>query len=157
MNPLFRPRVHALRRQAGIGIVTAIFLLVVLAGLGVAIVSITTGQQNTVVQDQQAARAYQAARAGVEWALYQALQAQSNADPAVNLGCPATYSFRMPSDTTLSAFTVTVSCGTPVKLAGATYSHFLITSTACNEPANGACPNASRSPDYVQRVVQAQL
>jgi MSHA biogenesis protein MshP len=157
MNHRFLPRARALRRQAGVGIVTAIFLLVVLAGLGVAMVSVSSGQQSTIVQDQQAARAYQAARAGMEWALYQALQAQSNADPAVNLGCPATYSFRMPTGTTLSSFTVTVSCDTPVKLNGATHSHFLITSTACNEPVNDACPNASRSVDYVQRVVQAQL
>ena len=53
---------HALGlRQSGFALVTAIFILVVLAGLGAAMVSISTTQHTTVAMDIQSARAQQAA------------------------------------------------------------------------------------------------
>jgi MSHA biogenesis protein MshP len=75
------------------------------------------------------------------------------------LVCPsagAGYSFAMPPNTSLSAFTVTVTCTAPVN------SHYIITATACNDPlvvpnVSSTCPNVVFGPDYVQRVVQAQL
>jgi MSHA biogenesis protein MshP len=153
-----------LRKSAGVALVTAIFLLVVLAGLAVAIVSLTTAQQASSVQDIQGARAYQSAKTGIEWALYQALQTGAGT-PSANLGCAAgaTYSFGMPSNTSLSAFTVTVTCTAPANAFGdgtvndPTAGHFRITATACNQPAGGACPNPTPGADYVQRVITAQL
>ncbi len=151
-------RLRTRRRSGGVAIVTAIFLLVVVAGLGVAAVSLTTTQQAGSVQDMQGQRAYQAARAGVEWALYTELRT------AAQLGCPATKTFKMPSGTTLSDFTVTVVC--TAKVAGIagnaatdpTAGHFRITATACNQPvAAGTCPNASPGVDYAQRVISVQL
>ena len=53
--------------------VSAIFILVVLAALGAFIVNVSTTQQITTAQDTQGARAYQAARTGIEWGLYQVL------------------------------------------------------------------------------------
>lgn len=163
-------RLRALRKSAGVALVTAIFLLVVLAGLAVAVVSVTTAQQSSDVKDVQGLRAYQAAKAGIEWALFVALRTgppqQTAISPATTLGCfasPNSYSFTMPPNTTLSAFTVTVTCAQAVPgLAGngatdTTAGHFIITSTACNEPVNGACPNLTPSSEYVQRVVNAQL
>src|SRR5471032_1104633 len=88
-------------RARGIGLITAIFILVVLAGLGVAMVSFTTTQSATVAMDVQGERAVQAARAGVEWALYENLIGGKN---------PCTQSFALPSNSTLAPFTVTVSC-----------------------------------------------
>ena len=151
-----------LRKSAGIALVTAIFLLVVLAGLAVAVVSLTTAQQASSVQDIQGARAYQSAKAGIEWALYQALQTGNAADtPAKRLGCDAgnaTYSFGLPSDSVLSGFTVTVTCFQPPGGAGdPSFLHFRIQATACNQPSGGACPNATPGADYVQRVIAAQL
>ena len=145
MKPAILARARARRRAAGIGIVTAIFLLVVIAGLGAAVVSLLTAQQSTIALDVQSARAYQAARAGVEWALYEALEAKA-------LNCPQTYSFGFQPLTALNGFKVTVSCGTPVVLNGT--SHYWIKAIACNE---AACPSASPGPDYVQRVVEVQL
>ena len=46
--------------------VAAIFILVILAGLGAFVVSVSTTQNVTLAQDVQGARAYQAARAGIE-------------------------------------------------------------------------------------------
>ncbi|MET0265398.1 MAG: agglutinin biogenesis protein MshP [Duganella sp.] len=144
------------RRSSGVALVTAIFLLLVLAGLGVAVVSLTTSQKTAAVQDEQGARAYQAARAGMEWALFTQLQ-------GAGLNCPANFTFAMPAGTTLSAFTVTVSCTAPSAGFGpnnpvdASAGHFVITSTACNGPPGVACPGPTNSPEYVQRVISSQL
>lgn len=147
-------RLRARRTSAGVALVTAIFLLVVLAGLAVAVVSLTTTQQAASIQDMQGQRAYQAAKAGTEWALYIALRAgPATPTPNATLGCGGgPYAVAMPANTTLSGFTVTVTCG-------GTAEHIVITSTACNQPdANtNACPNATRGPEYVQRVLTVQL
>lgn len=148
-----------LRKSSGVALVTAIFLLVVLAGLGVAAVSLTTTQQTASAQDELGARAYQSAKAGMEWALFTRLQNSA----AGGLSCPGTVTFAMPRDTTLASFTVTVVCGTPAASFDSTLSpdptagHYTITSTACNGTPGAACPAPSNSPDYIQRVIQTQL
>ncbi len=162
MKPYIAPR-----KSAGVALVTAIFMLVVLAGLAVAIVSVTTAQQSGATMDVQGQRAHQAAKAGIEWALYIGLRtgfvAPAQPTPAATLGCPKQYSFAMPPGTTLSGFTVTVTCGMPspgVAGGGAsdpTAGHITIRSTACNQPGATGCPNTSPGPEYVQRVVTAQL
>lgn len=168
MKPSLFTRRRPHRKSAGVALVTAIFMLVVLAGLAVAIVSITTSQQSGAVMDVQGQRAYQAAKAGTEWALYIGLRTgftpPASPTPGVTLGCPGTaYSFKMPANTTLSAFTVTVTCTTPsVGVAGGgptdpTEGHFTIRSTACNQPGPSGCPNPSPGREYVQRIISAQL
>lgn len=153
-----------LHKSAGVAMITAIFMLVVLAGLGVAVVSLTTSQQTGAVQDEQGTRAYLAARAGLEWALYRALESQPNGQIQDNLlGCPSTVSFPMPADSNLAAFTVTVACDAPVAGMGSrtrddpTHAHVSITVTACNSPGNGSCLTPVLGPDYVRRVLKAQL
>ena len=76
----------AAQRMQGFAIVTAIFILVVLAALGAFIVSISTNQQIGTALDIQGVRAYQAAKSGVEWGIYQV-----EATPAYNFsyGTPA--------------------------------------------------------------------
>jgi MSHA biogenesis protein MshP len=88
-------------KQQGFLLPVAIFLLVVLAGLGAYALNMSLLQQATATQDVQGARAYQMARAGVEWVAYQTL-----APGTANLGnCPAS-----PSSFSLDGFTVTVTC-----------------------------------------------
>lgn len=148
------------RKPAGVALITAIFLLVVLSGLGVAIISLTTSQQAGALQDEQGARAYQAASAGIEWALY-VVKTSTLTPQASALTCPTT--FAMPLNTSLSAFTVTITCSgvTPAygdnSASDPTAGHFRITATACNGDLGVACPSAVRGPDYVQRVISAQL
>lgn len=136
-------------RQAGIGIVTAIFLLVVLSGLGVAMVTMVSAQQASSTLDLLGARAYQAARAGAEWGLYRQLRDAS---------CPvAPQTFIMPQTSSLAAFTVTVTC-TETLMAGAPQlTRYRISSVACNQAGAGGCPNQNNSPDYVQRSVEVQF
>ncbi len=137
-----------LRRQAGIGLITAIFLIVILAGLGIAMVTIWSSQQSSSQMDEQGTRAYQAARAGIEYGLYQYKR---------NGVCAASTSVALngSSSSSLADFTVTVACTASVT---GTLTRVEIVATSCNKPSGGNCPNSgSTSADYVQRVIEVQL
>jgi MSHA biogenesis protein MshP len=154
MNRRCPSPVLALRRARGVGIVTAVFLLVALAALGVSIVNLTTSQQASSQLDAQGARAYQAARAGIEWGLYQRLQ---NSLVCATDGTTVT-SFDLPAGSTLAGFAVTVICTEVPGPTPALVRH-RITATACNHT-GGSCPaGAARdtNPDYVQRAIEVQL
>lgn len=145
--------IRAIMRSAGVGLVTAIFLLVVLAGLGTAMVTVFTAQQASSMLDEQGARAYQAARAGIEWGLY--MQMQAGGCPGLNASAESTTSFPLPANTSLNGFVVTVTC-TRIGAAGDPLARFVIKATACR-PSTGACPSFSNNPDYVQRVVEVEI
>jgi MSHA biogenesis protein MshP len=89
------------RKNRGFLLPAAIFILVILAALGGYALNITSIQQATSTQDVQGARAYQAARAGVEWAAYQVLSPGTTA----LTNCPAS-----PSTIAVDNFSVVVSC-----------------------------------------------
>lgn len=149
-------------RRRGFALVSAIFLLVVLAGLGAAMLTFSTAQQAESGLDVMGSRAYQAARAGIEWALFQRLNPLvAKPDGSTQSYCTsgATYSFQLPGGTSLSPFTVTVSCvltagpATPNPITIRT-----VTATACNQPVAGACPNSNPTiVGYVQRQMQVTL
>lgn len=116
--------------QAGFSIVSAIFLLVILAAMGAMIVTFSTTQHATSAQDVQSARAYQAARAGIEWGLYQLLRPPTP-------GCTEEGTQFSPSGPLslageLQPFTVTVTCAAsaPVNEGGVTTAIYTIESTA---------------------------
>lgn len=148
-------------RQAGFSIITAVFLVVVLALLGAFIVSVTGLQQSSQVLDVQGVRAYQAARAGLEWGAYQVLDPNNTLNPATCLpvvmpSCPASPTNISSLAGSLSTFTVTVTC---VASAATTEGNrevrgYQIVATACNQP---PCPNAAPATGYVERQVQATL
>jgi MSHA biogenesis protein MshP len=129
--------------QRGFSMIVAVFLLVVLGALGAAMANLSVIQHTGLARDVQGARAYQAARAGIEWALYRSL---------VSSACAASASFVLPAQT-LQSFTVTVTCTesatTPVMR------QFVV--TACNEPDGGNCPNANPTGEYVERKLQATI
>ena len=89
------------RFQNGFLLPAAIFILIILAALGAYALNITSIQQSTSTQDVQGARAYQAARAGIEWAAYQVLSPGTMALAS----CPAS-----PSTIAVDNFSVAVSC-----------------------------------------------
>jgi len=60
--------------QQGFGAIAAIVILVILAVLAAAITTVGSTQQMTSAQDVMSAKAWQAARAGNEWGLYQAMR-----------------------------------------------------------------------------------
>lgn len=137
--------------------VAAIFLLVVLAVLAVIIASVTGIQQASSQLDILGARAYQAARAGVEWGAHRVLD-PNNAVAACGLApCASTNLSGLGGS--LSPFTVSVTCqATDATEGSRNIRVFTLVATACNEPAGGVCPNpAPTINDYVSREVQATL
>ena len=139
-----------IRPEAGFSLISAIFLLVVLSALGAFMLMVSSTQHLGMVQDLQGSRAYQAARAGVEWGLYQVSQTGS---------CPATTHLSFASASGLAEFTSSVSCAVsgPFTEGGASVSVFQLTVNACNHPASGACPGLAGSLTYVERQLQATV
>ena len=139
-------------RQRGFSLVTAIFILVILAGLGASMVTFSTAQHSTVAMDIQSARAYQAARAGIEWGAYAALK------PTLVPGftCPvlpalaSSYSMTFAAVPAFTGFTTTVACNSTTHTEGAnTVVVSILTSTAIYGVGN--------TPDYVRRDITARI
>lgn len=133
--------------QRGFSIVAAVFILVVLAGLGGFIAATGSGQQLALAQDVMAARARQAARAGVEWATYQVVKvpaaagnftALCQANPLAAPGGPSVLA-GLPG---LAEFRVELSCGSASYDEGEPYRLYRVTATACNA---ASCPSTSVS------------
>lgn len=145
----------------GFAIVSAIFILVVLAALGAFVVSVTTNQQLGSAIDIQGVRAYQAARAGIEWGLYrvQSSNAFDYANPNTR-SCPAAVTTFIPAAPTLAGFTVTVTCTASADASGGR-TIYLLTATACNQPTAivpSQCPNTfNPRSSYIERRVSASL
>lgn len=135
--------------QRGFSIITAIFLIVVLAAFGAFAVSMFRVQQTSAALDELGSRAYQAAQAGIEWGAWQVLRGPGTCAAATgNLALPGS----------LSGFTATVTCAsTSHTEAGNPVTIYQLTATACNQPAAGACPNPAPGPDYVERQVQGAM
>jgi MSHA biogenesis protein MshP len=154
---------HAPRRERGFSIVTALFLLVVLSLLGAFIVSVTGLQQSSQQLDVQGVRAYQAARAGIEWGAWQVLDPNNDlpgvgGDPNNLPPCPGPTTNLSSLAQSLSPFIVTVTCSANTTTEGnRNVAAYLIIATACNQPSAGACPNASPASGYVERQLQATL
>lgn len=152
----------------GFAIVSAIFILVVLATLGAFIVNISTSQQIGSALDVQGVRAYQAARAGIEWGLYGVQSSNGFNYAAPNTRTcpggvsPSTDSFS-PVATTLAAFAVTVTCSETTDGATGGPTIYRIVATACNQPITGwtatttACPNTAPGNLYVERRLEVSF
>ncbi len=140
------------RFQQGLGMITAIIILVILAAFAGAMVTFGTTQQLTSAQDVMSVKAWQAAKAGNEWGLYMALN--SGTGWASGAACtpfttPQTKDINLSTDL---GFSVTVTCSAaefnegevPVTLGPNKITLYTITSTAIN-----GAPVAS--PGYVER------
>lgn len=136
------------RAESGFVLPTAIFLLVVLAALASYMVSLSRTSHISSALDIQGARAYQAARAGIEWAAWQVVDPQ-NPPPSPAPPCPASPT-ALTLTGTLSAFAVSVSCVRTQETDGAdTIVIYQITSTASTGLADEV--------DFVQRQIQASF
>jgi MSHA biogenesis protein MshP len=132
------------RARGGFALPSAIFLLVVLAALGAFLLRISMSQQIGAALDVQGARAFQAARAGIEWGLFQSLRNDSCGSTTLSFG-----------GTGMAGFSTTVGCArTTANELGTTVTVDQITATACNQP---PCPNASPGTSYVERQLSAKV
>ncbi len=127
--------------QGGFGVIAAIVILVIFAGLSAFIVSLSSSQQLGAALDVQGSNAYLAANAGIEWGKFQTASAACS--PSTTL--------------TINGYTVVITCATVNSGAaveaglGSIYS---LVATACN---NTSCPNASPGPLYVERKIAALI
>lgn len=122
----------------------AIFILVILASLGAYALNITSIQQATSTQDIQGSRAYQAARAGAEWATYQVLTPRT----VTLANCPASS-----SNLTIDSFSVTVSCTKYANYFEQGTDHTI----ALYEIVSTASFGTAGTLNYTQRQVQLKL
>lgn len=135
-------------RSAGFSMVTAIFLLVILALLGAFLVRVATIQHTSSTLDVQSTRAYQAARAGVEWGAYQVLDPANTSGSALP-ACPASPT-ALTLAGTLSEFSVSVTCSrTTHTESNRDIGVYLVTATASSGTVG--------SPFYVERQLTVTL
>ena len=127
-------------QSPGFTLVGAIFLLVVLSLAGVFMVNMSGVQRATTNASFLSARAYQAAYAGVEWAVYQAENT-----PSV---CPAA-AFSL-TEGGLNGFDLTVTCTMADHVEN-------VTTTTVFRITSQAEYKTFGDPDYVSRRVEAGL
>jgi MSHA biogenesis protein MshP len=135
MSAIFPERTRAAQR--GFAPVVAAFILVVLGGLGIVMVTLFSGQQRASAYDVLGSQAFQAARSGLEVGAFRAL----------NGNCGAT-------NFTMGAFTVEVGCAASQHVEGDTTTNvFRITATACNRT---SCPEDAGD-SYIERQLRAAV
>lgn len=129
--------------------ISALFVLVVLAALGAAMVGITQRQQLGSAAELEAARALQSARGALEWGAFQVLQ--NPAPPAAAPACFASTNMAVAPHTVTVTCTRTPGSGT-VADGSATMVFYQLVATACNAPVSGACPaTGTVAANYVER------
>ena len=141
-----------MRHARGFVLVLAVFLIVTLAAVGVYLVTVSTGQSQAISQDVAGARAYQAARAGIEWGTYRRLIANS----CVNT--PGT-AVPLPGLPGYCAVVVCTQAGTTETEGSASISVYRVTATGCNvSPCiTTACSPGTPAPTYVERRLEITI
>ncbi len=133
-------------RQSGFSLLTAIFLLVVVAGLVGSMVSLNIGQQATVTKGILGARALQAAKSGLEYGIFQALNGTCNATDTI------TFSAAEPA---LEDFSVQLLCAASVHPEATTNVNFYrLTATATR---GNYALGGNANPDYYSRTIRATV
>jgi MSHA biogenesis protein MshP len=133
-------------RQFGFSLVSAVFLLVVLAALGVFMLRFSNVQHMSSARDVEAAKVYRLALAGADYGAFQVLQGGGVCPVSVTLPFPGGY-----------ATTVNCAAAGPYAEPGGAVSVYSVTATACNRPASGACPGTPDGLTYVERQVHLML
>jgi len=125
--------------EGGFSLVSAIFLLVVLAGIGVVAVRLNVVQQQTATAELRGAQAFHAAKAGVAWAAYQALHGGACGASTLNLTEGAT-----------AGFSVSVQCSQNSYTEGTTPVRVFVFDVR-------AVGGVYGGPDYVSRRLQSKI
>jgi len=135
-----------MRLDRGFAAIAAIFIIVVLAGLGVAMVAIFGGQQRSQAFDTLGMRAYQAAHTGLEIGTNLTIR---------NGACPSNTPFQLSAAPQLSDFWVKIDCVPPTDHSDSdgTIKLFQLTVTACN---NATCPGTAAD-NYIERQLRATI
>jgi MSHA biogenesis protein MshP len=125
--------------QRGVSLVTAVFLIVVLASLGTFAVRLTAVQQQTTGIAIRATQAMLAAESGIDWAAYRAINGGACTAATLTL-----------TEAGANGFTVSVTCSQSAHTeAGATINVYSIEALAQSGVYGG--------PDYVSRRLHARV
>jgi MSHA biogenesis protein MshP len=123
--------------SSGFALVPALFLVVVLGALSAVAIRVGSGQQHAVTMGLMQTRALVAARAGVEWGAYRALNGSCVSSSTLTL-----------TEVAANGFSVVVSCTATTFTNGAgTSNSYVIRSTATS--------GLYGQPSYVRRVVSS--
>jgi MSHA biogenesis protein MshP len=134
-----KDRLASLHKQRGASLVTAVFLIVVLASLGTFAVRLTAIQQNTAGAAIRSTQAMLAAQSGIDWAAHRALNGGTCAAATIAL-----------TEAGANGFSVSVTCTqTMHSEAGNTINVYSIESLAQSGVYGG--------PDYVSRRLHAKV
>lgn len=139
--------------QQGFSLVSAIFLLVVIAALGTFAVTLSTTQHQSEAMDVMGKRAYQAARAGIEWGAYQIIQSGvSGTTFAADCQVPAGIQSSVPlTATMLTSFSpVLVRCSAVSAVDATTVWVYTVSTSAV---AGGSPGNL----DYIERQLSVTI
>lgn len=132
-------------RERGAALVSAIFLLVVLAALGAYMITVSGVEQTTVNRALISVRAYFAARAGLEWGIHQVVS-PAFAGGAVLCPAPATFT---PVGFGFDGVSVAVNCSRTQYDDGVLVNTYVLTSTASH--------SAAGTTEYVERRLEATV
>lgn len=132
-------------REGGAALVSAIFLLVVLAALGAYMITVSGVQQTTTNRALISVRAYFAARAGLEWGIHQTVSPFPIPPPAA---CPAPAMFT-PAGFGFDGVSVAVNCSRTDYDDGVPTYTYAFTSTASHGTAG--------TTEYVERRLETTV
>lgn len=136
--------------ERGFSLISAVFLLVVIAALGTFAVTLSTTQQQSAALDIMGSRAYQAARTGVEWGVYQVLPGSAAAFASTCRTVGNNSQTISPLSGTLANYTVIVNC--------VATSHTEAASTVWGyQLAASAAQGIQDMPDYVERNAASDI
>ncbi len=108
-------------RSSGAAILSAIFLIVVLAALGASMASLTSVQHDTEAKSILAARVYYGAKSGLEWGIQQTIS-----DPAPPARCAPSTPVTLGAPV-FQGVTVTVTCAAArYGGTGAPFTYYLV-------------------------------
>ena len=128
---------HNLKKQKGVSIVTAIFLIIVLALMGVGMVSLLSTSQQSISQEITSAKAYMAGRSCLQWGMYQAVYSATPGTYTSTFNNSATGLFNTNCTTVISS----------VSADGLTFYNINATATYSN----------NTNPEFSQREMRLQF
>jgi MSHA biogenesis protein MshP len=137
------------RRQTGFSLVTAIFLLVAVAGLVASMVNLSSVQHSTVAMSVRGARAMEAARSAMDYAIFQVLKAGG--------GCAAATNFTFTAaEPELQPYSVQIDC-TVTQHTESTAPPFNVFTLTVTASAGSYASGANANPDFVSRQLRATV
>ena len=143
----------SIKLQRGFSLITAIFLLVVLGGLGTMMVTFFVAQQQSSTLDVMGSRAYQASRAGIEWAAYNiSVNGAGTLWPdCATYAAPTVLFAATTLAGNLSPFNVTLTCSSVMVVEGTSTIYVYDLTSIAN---NGLTPG---SKDFVERALSIKM